>query len=108
MKAQLVKWFRMFFVVLFLTTSYSVFIPALLGEGKAYSQAPSLDRFETETQKAVDKIKDIVKIVLGVILIIGLIWVVWMVSQNHPKAKEAVIAWVVGIAIYGIGIAVIG
>jgi hypothetical protein len=110
MRTNFKNWFKMFFVAMFLTTSNVVFLPAITGSGEVQAQTTDnmLGKFKQETQTAVTQIKDIVKIVLGVILVIGLIWVVWMVSQNHPKAKEAVIAWVVGIAMYGIGLALVG
>lgn len=109
---SLKEMFRLLMMVSLLTVTNIAVIPAIIGTTtEAYSQlptsAPSLDKLKTQTKSFIEIIWDIAKWVLGIVLIISLIFVVWMVSQNHPKSKEAVIGWIVGVGLYAIGIALI-
>lgn len=110
MKAISFKSLKMFVMILFLTASNLTYVPAFLGmmDVSAQSAPPTLEKVEEETGKLVKMIFNVAKIVIGVVLVIGLIFVIWMVSQNHPKSKEAVIGWIIGVGLYAIGMALVG
>lgn len=50
----------------------------------------------------------ICKIAIGVVLAISLVVIIYHISQGSHRAKDALIGWFVAVAMYGIGISVIG
>jgi len=99
---------RMFLMVFCLSCLNLTVAPVIMGDGYAYSQprsqGPNLGQLETQTNQAITTIWNIAKLVIGLVLLVGLIFVVWMLTQNHPKAKEALIGWIVGVVVYALGL----
>jgi mannose/fructose/N-acetylgalactosamine-specific phosphotransferase system component IID len=102
---------RMFLMVFCLSFINLTVTPLIMGDGYAYSQpknsAPNLNQIETQSTQLVTVIWNVAKLVIGLVLLISLIFVVWMLSQNHPKAKEALIGWIVAVGVYAIGLAIL-
>jgi cytochrome bd-type quinol oxidase subunit 2 len=71
-----------------------------------YSQ-PNLNQIDQQVQAATTSFKTWAKLAIGVVFFIALIWVVYNVATNHPKAKEMVIGFIVAVVIYAIACAII-
>lgn len=94
-----------------LSTWFSASVAVALASGEelfAQGKVPDITKIKGEVEKSGKTIIDIVAIVLGVVLALGLIWVIYAVATNHPKAKESVIAWLVAAIFYGIAWAIMG
>lgn len=83
-------------------------IETVVAQNLPGNKTPTIAELETETESLIAMIWKIAKYVIAIILIIGLGTVIWMVSQNNPKAKEAVIGWIVAVGLYAIGLALVG
>lgn len=68
---------------------------------------PDLSQVADEVEDATADIRTIVNYVLGSVVLLGLIWVIYAVVTNHPKARESVIGLLIAIAVWAITFAIL-
>lgn len=59
-----------------------------------------ISELKSQTDEAGESITEIVLNVIGAALAISLLFVIYAIASNHPKAKEYGISWVVALVIY--------
>ena len=69
---------------------------------QAQNVPPNITSIKTQVKTQTDGLKDIIMYVIGAVLGIALIFVIWMIASQHPKAKEAGIGMLVAIIFYGL------
>lgn len=88
----------------FLLTASTLLLSAVT---QAQIKIKDLDELSEGTKKAGDTVQEIAIYLIGGVLAIALVGCVYMVSTNHPKGREALIAVIVGIVIYILAITVV-
>ncbi len=59
-----------------------------------------ISELKSQTDEAGNSLTEIVLNVIGAALAISLLFVIYAIASNHPKAKEYGISWVVALVIY--------
>jgi len=82
-------------------------VTALVSSTKAFAVA-SLSDAETSISTQANAAIGICKIAIGVVLAISLVVIIYHISQGSHRSKEALIGWFVAVAVYCIGLSILG
>ena len=75
--------------------------------GQGGVKITSLAEVESKAKEGSDAMTNIAKYVIAAALAIGLLFVVYQIANNNPKAKEYGLAWIIAVVIVMIGYLII-
>jgi len=96
-------------IKLFMSRKMTMFLAALYPVF-CYAQdlkISSLGEIEQKSQEGSQTILNIAKYVLGAALSIGLVFCIYALATNNPKAKEYLIGWIIAVVVILVGYLII-
>ena len=60
----------------------------------------SLSEFESKTKEGTDSVINIAKYTIGGVFAVALVFVIYAIATNNPRAKEYAVGWIVAFIFY--------
>lgn len=68
---------------------------------------PNMSGLTSSVKSSLNGVGDLVSIIIGVIILIGLVSVIYQISNGKHEAKEKLVGWIVALVLWGVGYAIL-